>query len=211
MNSPICRKLFRQLTRRPFSFALAKAGNNIAARIAMIAMTTSNSISVNAVAPRRRFSIKPFLVAYRPSFITSLQACHGEKMFCDTFGARALDCPLLVPLPTRSSRGEPSLIQIALCAPEPGRDGALRRPRRVSSGATVLPAATRAGTSQRDVLPSPGSWAGRKSASEKLCRTCANSHDCKYGNGAAPKSLRRREERMLVSLGALVKLGGLMP
>jgi hypothetical protein len=34
-----------------FNFALLKAGNNIAARMAMMAMTTSNSISVNA---RRR-------------------------------------------------------------------------------------------------------------------------------------------------------------
>src|SRR5690348_3535597 len=30
----------------PFSFAFASAGNNIAARIAMIAITTSNSINV---------------------------------------------------------------------------------------------------------------------------------------------------------------------
>src|SRR5262245_16023686 len=33
---------------RPFSLALASAGRSIAARMAMIAMTTSNSIKVNA-------------------------------------------------------------------------------------------------------------------------------------------------------------------
>ena len=42
-----------------FFLALASAGNNIAARIAMMAMTTSSSISVNAFLPtefwRRRF------------------------------------------------------------------------------------------------------------------------------------------------------------
>jgi hypothetical protein len=31
-----------------FSFALAKAGNNMPAKMAMIAMTTNNSIKVNA-------------------------------------------------------------------------------------------------------------------------------------------------------------------
>src|SRR6478736_6623850 len=43
-----CRRLFRHWMRRAFSLALANAGNNIAARIAMIAITTSNSMSVNA-------------------------------------------------------------------------------------------------------------------------------------------------------------------
>jgi hypothetical protein len=38
-----------QLARLAFSLALASAGNNIAARMAMIAMTTSNSIKVNPV------------------------------------------------------------------------------------------------------------------------------------------------------------------
>ena len=38
-----CRRLLRQPMRLPFSLALLKAGNSIAARIAMMAMTTSNS------------------------------------------------------------------------------------------------------------------------------------------------------------------------
>jgi hypothetical protein len=36
-----------------FAFALASAGSSIAARMAMMAMTTSNSINVNAAGPIR--------------------------------------------------------------------------------------------------------------------------------------------------------------
>lgn len=46
-----CFRLFMQTVRLAFSLALAKAGNSIAARIAMIAITTSNSIKVNALLP----------------------------------------------------------------------------------------------------------------------------------------------------------------
>jgi hypothetical protein len=38
--------LFRQAVDRPFSFARARAGNSSPANIAMMAMTTSNSIKV---------------------------------------------------------------------------------------------------------------------------------------------------------------------
>src|SRR5262249_11511402 len=48
MPSPICLRLLVQLVRRAFSRAFAKTGNNIAASIAMIAITTSSSISVKA-------------------------------------------------------------------------------------------------------------------------------------------------------------------
>src|SRR5580698_6749110 len=41
-----CLVQFIQLTPQAFCFALLKAGNNMAARIAMMAMTTSNSINV---------------------------------------------------------------------------------------------------------------------------------------------------------------------
>src|SRR6185369_11064174 len=44
----ICRSLLKQEMRCAFSLALARAGNNIAARMAMMAMTTSNSINVKA-------------------------------------------------------------------------------------------------------------------------------------------------------------------
>src|SRR5580700_11192963 len=43
-----CLWLLMQLARCPFSLAAARAGNNKAARIPMIAMTTSNSMRVNA-------------------------------------------------------------------------------------------------------------------------------------------------------------------
>src|ERR1039458_2370300 len=46
---PSCLLLLVQLACRAFSRALANTGNRIAARIAMMAMTTSNSISVNAL------------------------------------------------------------------------------------------------------------------------------------------------------------------
>src|SRR5882724_12944813 len=44
---PICFVLLRQLAARALSLALLNAGNNIAARMAMMAMTTSSSINVN--------------------------------------------------------------------------------------------------------------------------------------------------------------------
>ena len=43
-----CRLLFRQAIEVPAALALAKAGRRSAARMAIIAITTSNSISVNA-------------------------------------------------------------------------------------------------------------------------------------------------------------------
>ena len=45
--SPSWRMLFAQAMRLPVSFALPSAGRSIPARIAMMAMTTSNSMSVN--------------------------------------------------------------------------------------------------------------------------------------------------------------------
>src|SRR5713101_429943 len=46
---PICLKLDRQVDIRACSRAWAKTGNRIAARMAMMAMTTSNSINVKPV------------------------------------------------------------------------------------------------------------------------------------------------------------------
>src|SRR5579871_4450192 len=45
---PIWRQLFMQTVRFDFSLALARAGKSIAARIAMMAMTTRSSIRVKA-------------------------------------------------------------------------------------------------------------------------------------------------------------------
>jgi hypothetical protein len=44
---PICRMLLMQLVCLLFDFAFERAGSSIAARIAMIAITTNNSIKVN--------------------------------------------------------------------------------------------------------------------------------------------------------------------
>jgi hypothetical protein len=48
---PHCRRLLEQTVRHARSLAFENPGSNIAARMAMIAITTSNSISVKAVAP----------------------------------------------------------------------------------------------------------------------------------------------------------------
>lgn len=45
---PNCRRLLKQLIRLAFDFARPKAGNNIAAKMAIIAITTNNSINVKA-------------------------------------------------------------------------------------------------------------------------------------------------------------------
>ena len=50
--TPICLQLFRQADWPALAFALANAGNNRLARIAMMAITTSSSISVNPLAKR---------------------------------------------------------------------------------------------------------------------------------------------------------------
>src|SRR5687768_269725 len=56
----IWRKLLIQEVALPFSFARLSAGRSIAARIAMIAITTNNSISVNPLRSLRAWHIIPF-------------------------------------------------------------------------------------------------------------------------------------------------------
>ena len=51
MAMPICFRLFTLLMRCAFAFALLNAGSNIAARIAMIEITTS--VVINPLTPRR--------------------------------------------------------------------------------------------------------------------------------------------------------------
>jgi hypothetical protein len=46
MNNPICLKLFKQAILSAFRLARDKAGKSMAARIAMMAITTSSSIKV---------------------------------------------------------------------------------------------------------------------------------------------------------------------
>jgi hypothetical protein len=52
MPIPICRKLLMHRASCPRSFPAASDGNSMLAKIPMIEITTSNSISVN---PRARF------------------------------------------------------------------------------------------------------------------------------------------------------------
>jgi len=65
---PTCRILLMQPVCLAFCFALARAGNSIAARIAMMAITTKSSIKVNAPRnplerrqPRWDFNSKTFI------------------------------------------------------------------------------------------------------------------------------------------------------
>ena len=55
---------------RPFSLALARAGSNMAARMAMIAITTSSSIRVK---PRFVFGCKPLIKVPRLQFLFAEQ------------------------------------------------------------------------------------------------------------------------------------------
>ena len=48
-NQAVLGRVLEQLFEQRLSFALAKAGRSIPARIAMMAMTTSNSIKVKAI------------------------------------------------------------------------------------------------------------------------------------------------------------------
>ena len=75
--SMICLMLLRQAMDLAFSLAFDNAGSSIAARIAMMAMTTSSSIKVNA----RKF----FIAGIKP---LSLQERKGEMR-------GALNCELL--------------------------------------------------------------------------------------------------------------------
>ena len=59
---PIWRVLLMQEIRIARSFALLKAGNNIAAKIAMMAMTTNSSIKVKADARRDGAGSGEFMV-----------------------------------------------------------------------------------------------------------------------------------------------------
>jgi hypothetical protein len=62
--SPICFRFDAQDDRRAFSRARAKTGNRIAARIAIIAMTTSNSIKVNPRLDKRGVTAPVFGVVF---------------------------------------------------------------------------------------------------------------------------------------------------
>src|SRR5438094_1363044 len=71
--SPICFKLEMQLVVRPFSRAWAKTGKRMAARMAIIAITTSSSIRVKACA-RLRFMPFSFLWTAKPTLLRGASA-----------------------------------------------------------------------------------------------------------------------------------------
>ena len=54
----ICRRLFRQAIPCALALALANAGSSNAVRMAMMAITTSSSISVNALEMNGSFSLR---------------------------------------------------------------------------------------------------------------------------------------------------------
>src|SRR6056297_3571393 len=72
--STICLTLLRHDDCRAFSRARAKTGNRIAARIAMIAITTNNSISVKPL----RMMPHPFMIE-----LTTYSTCHHQTHIKD--------------------------------------------------------------------------------------------------------------------------------
>src|SRR5580698_4721647 len=70
---PICRVLLRQAIAMALFFDLARAGSNIAARMAMMAITTNSSISVNP--------------AFRDSLFKSALCNFALFIMNDSFGA----------------------------------------------------------------------------------------------------------------------------
>src|SRR5712691_5322401 len=89
MAAPSCLRLDRQLVWRAFSRAWAKTGKRIAARIAIMAITTSSSIRVNPCRPQRdRIAATPFCrcrsimsVSFvRPEMAEDVIAAGGQAM-----------------------------------------------------------------------------------------------------------------------------------
>lgn len=71
--SVICFKLLTQVVRLARSFAFANAGNSSAAKMAMMAITTSNSIRVNA-----RFSLRFRIIQIRVGFRSEYGTSFGR-------------------------------------------------------------------------------------------------------------------------------------
>ncbi len=75
-HSPICLRLFTQAERRADSLAFASAGSRIAARIPIIAMTTSSSTRVNPLRPRNSLLIVPSFRQTKAQFPHTLKNTH---------------------------------------------------------------------------------------------------------------------------------------
>src|SRR5258708_20457860 len=94
---PFCRRLPTHLTRRACDFALANPGNNIAAKIAMMAMTTRSSISVNP--ERRKYSFSVWAALSPDGFIRLIEPNRSEpaniaiRLLYETFQSQK-DAPI---------------------------------------------------------------------------------------------------------------------
>jgi hypothetical protein len=73
-----CFWLLKQVACVALSFAFAKAGSSIAARIAMMAMTTSNSMRVKPIRHDRRRIATWFIISKMPHPITRKQLVRGH-------------------------------------------------------------------------------------------------------------------------------------
>src|SRR5262245_55448500 len=91
---PICLRLLTHVAARAFSHAWAKTGKRIAARMAMIAITTSSSIRVN---PCRRcmgpFSFPQSVGSRSPSQGCHDLACGGDGLIDLLGGVRRRQIP----------------------------------------------------------------------------------------------------------------------
>src|SRR2546425_558729 len=97
---PIWRKLFRQAVCLALALALASAGNNIPARMAMMAMTTSNSMSVK---PKSSFDFgeRVFMYVFWFGQIQAECAVSAAEDQDHTFGSRRDPLPAFPPVTHR--------------------------------------------------------------------------------------------------------------
>src|SRR5947207_3121048 len=89
MARPHCLDCVRQAAWRAFSRAWAKTGNRIAARMAMVAITTSNSISVNAVRCKRVIPVIPG--SHPPAWVDPVAVVEHVFLAIARLGRRAAD------------------------------------------------------------------------------------------------------------------------
>src|ERR1017187_9736413 len=88
---PTCLRLLVQLMRCALALARARAGSNKAARMAMMAITTNNSIRVKAPIFLRMFFI----------FFTGFYYCFGKQTANNTDAVHAVNPMLSIPLAMR--------------------------------------------------------------------------------------------------------------
>src|SRR5437660_7824854 len=92
---PICFRLLKQVVCRAFSRACANTGNRIAARIAMMAITTSSSISVKPYRDLIRMAASSGTIARRQD--EQIMLAQGARLFLPVGG-----------VPVRGGSGRPT-------------------------------------------------------------------------------------------------------